>query len=216
MKEPSTLKPCYDIEPALDKPSVNKLLQAISDVLDDLWQNRHKLDDGWSTGCRAYGWVRNYLIQHEKEIPRLNMIKNEMDFVFTLNGIAMKFVTDNPDKLKKTHRLSQSGTDSGQLNLMFEQENSTPATTIVWRICAHKFYPAGDINEQPPTWILTLAGFDPAHQLVSRYELQPSVTTPIQPVDTAYRPAPVKTPATELQRRTKDDKNQNDEGNGPV
>lgn len=220
MAEPLNFTPCYEIQPNLDESSVKILLQTIADVLGSIWFNMHELDDRWITGCRAYGWVKNYLDIHQGDIPGVKMISTSMDFVFTLNDVPIKFVTDHLDTPRKRHRLLRNEIESRQLSFLFEQESAeqkqyTNAENVTWRIYADKFFDTDDENE-PPTWVLTLVGFDLSSQQVSKFELQSKVTTPVQFVNTEHLPAAVETPPAQLQRRVKNDKKQDNEKNGTV
>ncbi|WP_249032463.1 hypothetical protein [Tenebrionicola larvae] len=219
MTESTKLIPCYEIQPNLDVPSVKRLLQSIADVLGGLWFNMHELDDRWITGCRAYGWVKNYLDINQGKIPGVKMISTSMDFVFTLNDVPLQFVTDRLDTPRKRHRLLINDVESRQLSFLFEQESAEQhhphAQDVTWRVYADKFFATDDENE-PPTWVLTLVGFDLSNRQVSKFELQSRVTTPIQSVNTEHLPAPVETPPTQLQRRVKNDKKHDSGKNGTV
>ncbi|ENL8728950.1 hypothetical protein AB6I73_003910 [Citrobacter amalonaticus] len=213
MSESCKLKPCYEINPRLDEESVRELLQRFADVLGDLWFNMHEFDDRWITGCRAYGWIKNYLEKNQKSMPGIEVVSTSMDFVFSLNKVPLQFVTDNLDAPKKRHRLLKNDAECHQLSIFGEEEATEH--NVTWRVFAEKYFAIEDDNE-PPTWVLTLVGFNSFNRAVSKYELQSRVTSPVQQVNTELLPKAVDTPPAQLQRRVKVDKKADSDRNGTV
>lgn len=214
MSEPFELKPCHEINQRLDEDSVRFLLQKFADVLGELWFNKHEYDDRWITGCRAYGWIKNYLEANYKQLPGVGIVTTAMDFVFTLNSVPLQFVTDKLDKPKKRHRLQKNDAEFRQLS-MFDDSEELTEHNVTWRVFAEKFFAINDDNE-PPTWILTLVGFDSSNRQVSKFELQSRVSAPVQHINTDTLPDAVVTPPAQLQRRIKVDKKQDSDKNGTV
>jgi len=173
----------------------------------------HELDDRWISGCRAYGWIKNYLELNQKKLHCIEVVSNTMDFVFSLNKVPLQFVTDKLDAPKKKHRLLKNDAECHQLSIFGEEEVSEH--NVTWRVFAEKFFANEDENE-PPTWVLTLVGFNTANRVVSKYELQSRVTAPVQQINSELLPKAVETPPAQLQRRVKIDKKADSDRNGTV
>lgn len=214
------LKCCFEINPNLDKASVDILLSSIADVLGQLWANKHKLDSNWITGCRAYGWVKEYIEQNHKNLPGITVVSTAMDFVFSLNTVPLQFVTDRLDRPRKRHRLLRNEQEQRQISI-FSDEDTT--NSLTWRVYAEKFIDDVTDNDAPPTWIITMVGLNESGRMVSHYEHVSRIITPVSSASSdliedqdAQLPAPNETRPTKLKRRSnKDDKDQSGK-NGTV
>ncbi|WP_414148706.1 hypothetical protein ACMGGR_09235 [Erwinia sp. BNK-24-b] len=207
------LKPCFAINSNLDQASVDILLSGIADVLGQLWANKHKLDSNWITGCRAYGWVKEFIEQNYQTLPGVAVVSTAMDFVFSLNKVPLQFVTDRLDRPRKRHRLLRNEKEQRQISIFDEEDTSN---SLIWRIYAERFIDDVTDQEAPPTWIITMVGLDESGRKVSLYEHVSKVITPVSsaPNDTNLKeskplPAPNETPPMKLKRRgNKIDKDQ--------
>lgn len=207
------LKPCFDINSNLDQTSVDMLLSSIAEVLGQLWANKHKLDSNWITGCRAYGWVKEFIEQNYQTLPGVKVVSTAMDFVFSLNKVPLQFVTDRLDRPRKRHRLLRNEKEQRQISIFDEEDTSN---SLIWRVYAERFIDDVTDKDAPPTWIITMVGLDETGRKVSLYEHISKVIIPISsapeeltPDQTKQLPAANEIPRTKLKRRSKkDDKDQ--------
>ena len=207
------LKPCFAINTNLDQISVDILLSNIADVLGQLWANKHKLDSNWITGCRAYGWVKEYIEQNHLNLPGVKVVSTSMDFVFSLNEVPLQFVTDRLDRPRKLHRLLRNEKEQRQISIFDEEDTSN---SLIWRVYAERFIDDVTDKDAPPTWIITMVGLDETGRKVSLYEHISKVITPISSASEDVNsdqinqlPAPNEIPPTKLKRRSiKDEKDQ--------
>ncbi len=214
------LKPCFEINPHLDQASVDILLASIADVLSQLWANKHKFDTNWITGCRAYGWVKEFIEQNYHTLPGVTVVSTAMDFVFSLNKVPLQFVTDRLDRPRKRHRLLRNEQEQRQLSIFAEEDNSH---SLIWRIYAEKFIDDVTDKDTPPTWIITMVGLDESGRKVSLYEHVSKVSTPISSVPDDLLPAQDKQlpaandiPPMKLKRRVKKEDTDQSGKNGTV
>lgn len=214
------LKPCFEINPSLDQASVDVLLTSIADVLGQLWANRHKWDTNWITGCRAYGWVKEFIEQNHKTLPGVTVVSTAMDFVFSLNGVPLQFITDRLDRPRKRHRLLRNEEEQRQISIFADNDT---CNSLTWRIYAEKFIDDVTDKDTPPTWIITMVGLDESGRKVSLYEHISNVITPVSSAsgdlhsnEVKQLPAPNETPATKLKRRSKKENTDQSGKNGTV
>ncbi|EIX4825865.1 hypothetical protein RNM32_002503 [Escherichia coli] len=216
MPSEQNLQPCFEINPCLDEKSVINLLQQFANVLGELWFHRHEYDDNWINGCRAYGWIKNFLVKNHKKLKGVAILSTPLNFVFTLNRVPLQFVTDKLDSPKKKHRLCKNDVECRQLSLFEDDVNFEHDVT--WRVLAEKLPSANKKDEdiEPPTWLLALIGFDSSNNVVSRYELVSKVHAPVQAANTDVLPEAVETPPLNLQLRVKNAKKADSDKYGTI
>ncbi len=214
------LKPCFEVNPNLDQESVDILLSSIADVLGQLWANKHKLDTNWITGCRAYGWVKEFIEQNHSALPGVTVVSTAMDFVFSLNGVPLQFITDRLDRPRKRHRLLRNEEEQRQISIFADDDANNSYT---WRIYAEKFIDDVTVKDTPPTWIITMVGLDESGRKISLYEHISNVITPVSSAlddlltnEEKQLPAANEIPPTKLKRRGKKENTDQSGKNGTV
>ncbi|MEX9779309.1 hypothetical protein AB7309_08240 [Providencia manganoxydans] len=174
--EEKNLMPCWELQQELDEKSVMALLRSIAGVLIEIPQHEHYLDSNWSTGVRAYDWVRNYLCLAAEQgtIPGLKMISKQLDFVLAINEVPIQFSKDCISAPKKKHRLVRNHAEYEQMSLFGESE---PEIDIIWRVLAEPYY-IEDTDEYPQ-WDVALVGINQYGVKMSEIRCHETVSVPL-------------------------------------
>ncbi|BET97675.1 hypothetical protein [Xenorhabdus taiwanensis] len=195
------LMPCWEVQPELDEKSVMCLLKSIAGVLTDVPKHEHHLDSNWSTGVRAYDWVRNHLSFAEEEgtIPGLKMVSKKLDFVLAINEVPIQFSKDCISAPKKTHRLVRNHAEFQQMTLFGDSE---PEIDVIWRIIAEPYYI--EETDDFPQWDIALIGINKYGSIISEIRYHETVSVPLTD-DSNLRPEAATIEETPLRRRNATD-----------
>ncbi|HFJ9806489.1 hypothetical protein [Morganella morganii] len=174
--EEKNLMPCWELQPELEEKPVMVLLRSIAGVLIEIPQHEHYLDSNWSTGVRAYDWVRNYLCLAAEQgtIPALKMISKQLDFVFAINEVPIQFSKDCIGIPKKKHRLVRNHAEFEQISLFGASE---PEVDVIWRVLAEPYYI--EETDEYPQWDVALVGINQYGVKISEVRYHETVSVPL-------------------------------------
>lgn len=153
-------------------------LQILCEKLLDVLDEAHGFSESpnataWFRGTANYGLPQGMLIRmhHDSNYPWLTLANQTMDYTARIGRTLVQFVVDDPNILKKSHRLKRNIVERYQQSLELElQESDSP---LVWR-----FYLNPSANGVDYSPSISLLGFDGNENIVCQWDYETLVTGP--------------------------------------
>ncbi|WP_338515801.1 hypothetical protein VRB80_21160 [Erwinia aphidicola] len=163
--------PC-EFHPQLTSDRLAVIARGLLSVLEDTYAELDTVyDDNYTRATCTFGRQRNYLLKlwKDKKYDWMGITNSAMDITFEIEGVPIRFFTDDPQNPKKPGFFRRNSVDQ-----LWAPEETTPT---LWRFVVEK--PEFE-NEGAQ---VHLVGYNPLGELISKWEYGEGAVTVLHSTD---------------------------------
>jgi len=153
-----TQHPSY-FEPRLQPEYLDRFCQEVSSVAyGALEDSTTQYDTAYTRGTLLFGRLQglSQVLGKDKSLPWLELRNATLDFTVSVNGVLFQVVTDNPQDIRKTHRIKANPLEQHQLSL-FE---------VSPEVCTWRVYLSSNQDPEFSKIETAIVGFDANQNVV--------------------------------------------------